>query len=514
MTGFNLALLPAADEALSLDVTDFGVVADGDGSGTTGTDNSAALLSMRAVAIAAGAQHVDIWFPPNAGVYEYTNNRWLYGIQSWSLYGYGAKLCNTSTDLSVSDFSPLMTRHIFNYKGDSPFSGGAPLCSGYLIDTIQAGGDTLTWKPGTVEEVGVGDRILIHGFAQQDGGYTPNSRYFHWATITSISPTIRFSPPSPYLFDDRWFDLVQDNTPIFGQPGDQDHPGEFWLGKPRVMLLDGSVRYAGTYTHPRRAEVHGAEWLINPNHTEETNAVVVVGDQVLIRDVVLDYNSSAIFPRESRSTVVEACTVAFIEVDKVITECTIKGCDIPATGRPVGITSGTGCMRLTVRDNTMDRRLNVLAEEDLLVEGNTIDMGDLSTTTYGPLELYNNSFSCLRAVFSGNTLIKNNGSQPDIRIVYYQWTLGTDLVLDEDGDLLLDISVSYAPSNFINFSPGKPIWDEGHTGIIGEVVNVIEKGGYLAVIVDWSSLPGATDVIESSAGGSILLDDVEQMVVA
>lgn len=391
-------------EARIITVSAHGIKGDGV------TDNAEALIKLRDKLIAEDrAAHWHIIFPP--GHYLTTNNRWIYGLLRVRLSGYGAKLQNISTLRYVNDYNPFPRQGMFSRMGDIASSGPPNgertemFVSGDEIETAAAGSQNIVLASPEPQEVyRAGDRVLIHGYAMQNSGYSPNLRYFEWHRIASVSGrTVRLEKPLEYRYNRDWPDFLYDTS---GTRAGFTSPAVSF-GKPRVLLLDDRRQVVGRYFYPEIVIIEGFEFLPNP-YAKTTKKIAVPARYVLLKDLVLSGDESySIGVRESQLTVIDACDIAnVIEFDKVAVKAVVTGSRIRRmqTKQPHALKSGTGVEEIEIHGNTIDGRVNVVALKRLRVTGNRIDARHLpNSPQWGAVSFYNGQFGGDFAEVTGNS---------------------------------------------------------------------------------------------------------------
>ncbi len=249
---------------------DFGVATS-----NTATQNDSGLIAMRDAIVAAGAdRHWDIYFDSNteSTPYQYTNNRWLFGVRNYTLHARGVFFENTSSSTASRDTRPLHNRNALDDTGDA---AGNPTSfpSTYTFGTAGPGGRTITTD--TAADAGnfaADDWVLLAGFEQQNfGGNPPNLRYFEYKKVVSAvagTGVITFTEPLEYLYDEDW-----EAGTYSGEPGTPT------MGDPRIISLERA-----NYSIPVFAKIIGATWL--PNTTSVvSDRLIVDGLEVILEDV-------------------------------------------------------------------------------------------------------------------------------------------------------------------------------------------------------------------------------------
>lgn len=317
----NLQAAKTAIDELRVSPTDFGAIGDGE------TDNSAALIAMREWMRARPEALHRVVFP--AGQFDYTNNRWLFGVQRVHLIGQGTRLRNTSESSWDANARPFDLKTPFHTSGDVPRSPSDTFATGQLIHTVAAGASEVQLvDPADMSVFEAGGRVLIHGYNQQAGGFPPNMRYFDWRVIDQVDAANRIlslTTPLDWPYDERWHDWTIDLS-----------ASTISFGAPRIVALERA-----DYTHARLIIIEHFELL--PNPTQGGLALQTPGDDVRYTGL----GAWRIDPTVSRSTLIERCRIDFtVECDKLCDEIVIDGTTI--NGR---LRAATGVNRLTVRNS-------------------------------------------------------------------------------------------------------------------------------------------------------------------
>ncbi len=294
----------------SINVCWFGVRGDGR------TDNSTALIRLRDYMRADPSKRDALYFPP--GHYQYTNNRWLWGVRSVVLDAHGAVFENTAPSGWHANMRPFNTHSIFDEDGD--FTEHAPKTynSGVRFEGAAVGDTSINLLEA--ENFAVGDRVLLLGYNQQESNsFTLNARYFQWKTVKDVAGSIlTLDQPLQYDFRDGWRDTERDVD-----------AGALLLGKPRVLKLDRP-----NFKYPKYIEINGAEFLPNPNPNAGPNNLLLSADTLLVRNVRA---SGRAVPAENRVAVYADCIFGGSEPDKLcdhvrFSRCTFTGDVVEATG--------------------------------------------------------------------------------------------------------------------------------------------------------------------------------------
>lgn len=280
----------------------YGVVGDGV------TDNTSALFNLVAAAatISSPTTRVSIYLP--AGTVCYLNNRWLYGLLNFDLYGDPSIttiqcLKNLSiayaTAGSIYPFCPWQTNTL-EYIGTALFTNT------YLFNTAMAGSDTITLTNSRdVSNFVIGQRVLLYGYEEYGPtAFPPHSRFFEWRVITGISgSTLQLDSGLMWSYNDQWADVPLD-------PG-----GAGNAGVPRVLLLDQSDTY-----YPYYAGFHNLLFANNPYHTRTGNLNFCASTLN-----VQNCTFQGIFNTDISETVnINNCSIPYCELDALCGNITIE----------------------------------------------------------------------------------------------------------------------------------------------------------------------------------------------
>ncbi len=361
-----------------ISAADFGAVGDG------ATDNSAALIAMRNRMWTQPSAHHVIYFPP--GEYRYINNRWLLNVRSYEVIGYGCTFRCIRSDAGGTHWfntNCLNVSDPWSDNGDVDYTlaSGSTAYNGYLFNTAAAGDTSITCV--TVAEAGnftAGDRVLIHGWAQQSDNYPPNPRYHEWHVVAAADDqtgVITLDGPLRWMYDSRWRD---------GFSG----PNFYW-GAPRIMKLERA-----NYVHPVLAIFRGGHWAPNPNAASNVaNAFQPLGETVLIEDVRCLYYVPQI-SRYVRAERVHADNI--IEPDKVLGRVELLNCRADGDVQAESVREATGVEDLVIDGLRARRGVKINARNQTI--RNSVIMGEPDTSTRG---IYRTRLWAVRSVHIQDT---------------------------------------------------------------------------------------------------------------
>jgi hypothetical protein len=278
----------------------WGVTNDGD-------DTTDSLLAMR-TSLRGYDGHKRVVFA--AGNYNFTNNKWVKGINNMHLIAYGAVFENDYTgDYDKDRKQTLFWEDYFQETGDSQGALG-PYVYGSLIDTTSAFDSSVTLKT-TSEASGYSedDWILVFGYDNQLTGYPPNARYFEIAQIDSVDTdtgVITLKHELRNVYRDDWY---------------EDATNEFTNGRARIKNLTRSdFQLLDTMT------LEGVEIAVNPNYAESgSNGGVSPCGFRSFKALNCKFASSA--PTMIDRIYYENCTFkGVVEPDKLIDRAEFRNC--------------------------------------------------------------------------------------------------------------------------------------------------------------------------------------------
>lgn len=378
-------------------------------------DNADNLISMRDRLIQTDPErHHIICFPYSKKPYKYSNNRWLNGLYRFTVLGNKATLQNIARKQSSQDIAPFGDKSIQQDWGDIDTTVGHNPPSWYvfhqgvkLASTAVKGSMILTVEKN--EEIEPGDKILIASFAQQYIGLPLNARYFEWNEVTKVvGNAVTLKSGLKNTYDTLTWDF--------------DY-GRFSFGTPRIYRLRRK-----NFHYPEWVTLKDLQFLSNP-HSPLNDSLSFSGRRVTLDGIVGDFSTFNVFTLETQYTeVLNSVVGGVVEVDKqsdqvLISHSIIKGMDVTHA-----IKSGTSCNRLTIKNNEIRNRVNVVCKE-LVIEDNTIDItGSLSSQPYwNGVRFYDDKFGGLSAKISGNRIKVWSGQKPIFTDLVER--VGTDLQL-------------------------------------------------------------------------------------
>ena len=259
-----------------INVSDFGVVGDGV------TDNSIKLIEMRDKLIARGRKHpYEIVF--QKGRYLYTNNRWLMGLMDVKVKGNNTELQCISPSASIYDYAPFPRDGMFCLQGDRSGLGGMEYVSGSRIQSAPSGQEFLEFfSPELNSTIMEGDNVLIHGYAQQASGYTPNLRYFEWNKVAAVNGSkVILESGLKNSYSSSWNDLIYNDTPI------EIQEPVVKIGAARILKLSNRPQRVGVYNYAERIELSNITILDNPMFSDKYYGLTLQAREVVIDNLDL-----------------------------------------------------------------------------------------------------------------------------------------------------------------------------------------------------------------------------------
>ncbi|MDD5674307.1 MAG: hypothetical protein PHC61_09095 [Chitinivibrionales bacterium] len=329
-----------------------------------GSNYNTVLMNLRAAIIAdqtaAGDEKLRATVVFHAGkLYQYTENRWDYGIQYLTLKtdsaGVRAQLQNIGNDGSSDDSYAILIlgRGYFTCNTATTYH----LCGfdhtnipGYKINTNSAGTKTVTLKSAAdASKLTIGRYVMIGSFDQQGSGWPPNVRNHEYARIASISgATITLDRNLRFSHQDNYYEGGDPNS----------------LGLARIYAIDRSDERMNL-----RATVRDIQFLANTGTTRDVGAMVYSytldagWENCSIPDLV---------PSMSRFVAVVGTTIGSygIDFDKDMSMAIVDSSAVPG-----GIFEGTSLDYLLVRKSTVTTSTYGFAPRQLRLIGATMNGG-------------------------------------------------------------------------------------------------------------------------------------------
>jgi len=267
--------------------------------------------------------------------------------------GRGARLeCTASTPIFSID------KNVFNFQnwnselGLADRSGADVQFQGDLIETTAAAqNDVVLQTPANAANYTVGDRVLIYGLANQDGGAPVDARYFEYRTVAATDPgtgTVTMEHPLSYGYDRDWPALY-----TFQWTGDA-------AGPPRILGLRRTNRF---YTE--KFVVHSVRFIRNRN-SPMTSRLAVLGmgqaqfhncDMTDLVEMTVGSLEYGLFFN---------CSLGDVEFDKLTPQIDVKQCDSEI------LNQGVGTYVLNIEGGSIGEELEVGAR-NILVKGTTFE---------------------------------------------------------------------------------------------------------------------------------------------
>lgn len=236
----------------------------------------------------------------------YSDNTWTFGIKSFEINGYGAKFQCITTDPNSRSSRSFGFASFFETKGGQ--TGIAFYRDGWTFASAAAGNSSVALQSlDGVNEFAPGGRVVLYGFAFQNGGFPPGVAYHEYLTVESVdyvAGVVTFTTGLQNAYDERWLD----EDAVTAPPR---------YGKPRILPLDRD-----DYVFPDRVILRGFEALINPN--AQIDHVTPVARSVLMEDLT----ASETFPQHSDGYQIDRCSFGSVTFDKFIRRAVLRDCDI------------------------------------------------------------------------------------------------------------------------------------------------------------------------------------------
>jgi hypothetical protein len=191
--------------------------------------------------------------------YQYTNNKWLNGIQYFQVYATG------------SGALPIMQNVRSDHGGSDPYDDG-PWNIGYpgsmahqeglkarmaRIATVAAGSTTVTLLvAGDATKIKPNRWHVVIGSCIQLDGYPPNEYYIDYVKVTNVGgTTVTIDRPLKYGYDQTWWE-DPNNDQILGVarlvPFDTGGTGGYIPADPRIFIRVGftNINFLGNPNFP------------------------------------------------------------------------------------------------------------------------------------------------------------------------------------------------------------------------------------------------------------------------
>lgn len=329
----------------SVSILDFGARGDGV------ADDTDAFRAMHSFLLDQQRNDSDKRFtvilPP--GHYRYRWNRWLWGLRSITVSGYGAQIqCVNDSQWNFHKY-PLVTNR-------SPFQAMGPHDEravphgrnfGFHIHSTDPGSTFVSLKNSSVgSSLRVGGYALVMSYDQQFAGYPPNCRYFDYVRVLAVDGhVVWLDRPLRYRHSDQYPELggaaSRDNNPENGTAASS-------IGRARIVPIDrDDVPFALQQTFL------GIKVLRNPNLSDDPVQYLLA--QGVYSFTARDCELISFVPSLGHDFRVENSSVVFCEPDKIVNSVSFENCRIDT------LTQATGVNLLTVRSSTISTKANVQA---------------------------------------------------------------------------------------------------------------------------------------------------------
>jgi hypothetical protein len=269
----TLAQLEAADYANSviLIASHYGIAP-----GNAATVNDARFAALHTAMIASPGTIWRVIFSP--GTHQYTNNRWLWGVNNVIIDAYGTSFQCTNT-VSYFNGIPLQLRDLFDLTGNIAGSNTADSTTyspGYTFTTTSPGSFSITLTTASnASNFTAGMRVFLGGYNQQTtNSWPPNLRYFEFKTVASSNSTtgvVTFTEMVKNFYDSRWWDAANGGS---GSP-------TINAGAPRIWSLQQT-----NLSWAHLIWIRGATFLANSTTSAWDVLNVSSADLFILQDVV------------------------------------------------------------------------------------------------------------------------------------------------------------------------------------------------------------------------------------
>jgi hypothetical protein len=471
-----------------VDVRQFGV--DG-----AAPDNSAGLLKMRDALIRRDRwTHWTLVFPQGQ-TFRYSNNRWLNGLVNFTVEFEGAELCCTDSRPASGDGWPFGPREqIFRVAGELYVSdAGLAIDTGDRINAANVNDATITLSdPTHAAHYNVGDRIFLHSYCVQYGGYSPNLLYYEWHKIVGKAGavlTLETKVEFPHLAEYPDYLYFSART-INGVSLPAMH-----IGKPRILNLDGRPQVDGTqYWYPEYAHFKGGRTRLNPN-TPSSYRTVFAAKHIVWQNMTVDREGAVteiLDVRESEIAEIRGGKLMDVEIDKLLGQTLVDSVLFKDTGTS-SVIGGTTTRTLTVRNCKGTGIFAARALDGIIIEGNKFSsLAQADSPTIGPIMPGSPSGGGAKtAIINGNSLVKKP-LQREVGTNVLKISRVAPGVNMSDGTFIDTYSETALPDwEPTILRPGKLIWLTDQPLVKGIVRDVVQDGASVKVRFASGNLPGS-----------------------
>ena len=304
-------------------------------------DDSKALIRMRDTMRAKPMLHYKVFFP--RGHYIYQNNRWLFGLNKITINATRVQFENISRSRWHADKRPINTHSIWDDVGDVSEAAPKKQTTGTRIENASIGDFSITLT--TMNEFSEGDRILLHGFNQQNGGFPPNLRFFQWNKVIKVfGRKITLTEPVKYNFKSNgWKDYGKNRG--------------LKIGKARVIKLNRTK-----FNYPEHIEILGGEFL--PARYGGPDNFIIAAENLVIKNIK---TSGIATPSENKKAVYRNCEFGSAEPDKICDEVKFSQCTFNGS-----VIEGSGINLLKIKDCKINKGIIRVAPRRGIIKRNVI----------------------------------------------------------------------------------------------------------------------------------------------
>jgi len=313
--------------------------------------------------------HLILMFPNE---FNYSNNRFMFGIVSYTAYLNGAVMKNTYSG-SDEKFQRAIYASSMFHTNTMEYIGTTLYDYGSKIETAEQGSNVVKLKDHA--NLKVGDRALIYGYDHIIGDDPPGTKYNQWPKITSIEGnTITLSESLKHRMDENW----------------KDSPGTT-IGKPRILSLDRL-----DYIQPKRAEWIGGTI---------TGSLQILGDDVLLEDLIVP---DFFWPSLSKTIAAINCHFkGGTEFDKVGGSLLCYNCTFDKH-----VTNGTGFDFIGLYDCTFKEGYEIASREYEVI-GAIVTSDWKDDVWYAPVSEPPAQSAVRKAIFAMHNITKTSDNKAD-----------------------------------------------------------------------------------------------------
>jgi hypothetical protein len=365
------------------------------------------------------------------GEIRYSDNSWLYGIDSFIVSAKGiAFRCTSSSPWDVAK-APLYNSGIF-WSSRRP-DDHTRFNAGFRFKSALKGSSSITLlEPATIKP---GQRVYLCGYEEQFYGEPVNPRFFEWKVVQGVSgDNVNFTQPLKWSYNERWKDVMM--------PGFNDGGGYGLHGKPRLFKISDSYT---TY-----AKFVGCTFAKGTNVSSNQAAYFFFRAETLICDgCTIDEN----WPTETKNALFINCTIRGSDADKNVGTLEYNNCK---TG---GIFAATGVDVFRLINNTITGYCP-LSPRELYAEGNIFTA-----------RKEHNLYAHPEGVWTEKVYLKNNKfSGPNNPHVQYAWSVRNFTTIGANTNELIVADTNYFMAKGLGQNSSIQSKD-GATAIVKDIIH-------------------------------------------